>query len=182
MILRGIFSATHDTIDLFGGEELDDHILRARNHALGLIPKDSTMSPIEYYLHKMTSGTEEEKKTFAYELELYGAILNFPTLPIDKIKADLSKRDYFPHAIIIAHYAHHRFFLDDGYIWDNLAAIKDIPMDIVHGKYDLLCPVQNAYRLHEEMDDSDLYIVDGGHSSLDPAIDKKLKEIMSTIK
>ena len=35
MILRGIFSAAHDTIDLFRGEESDDHIIRARKHALG---------------------------------------------------------------------------------------------------------------------------------------------------
>ena len=57
--------------------------------------------------------------------------------------------------------------------------IEDIPIDIIHGAHDQLCPVENAYRLHEEMINSKLHILEGGHSALDPAINQKLKEVMS---
>ena len=181
MILRGIFSATHDTIDLFDDTDLSFQLHEARKRAISMVPDEELVDPIGYFLEKMTNGNDDEKVKFAFELELYGARLNFPDVPEQKIISDLNNRDFFPHAIIMAHFAHNKFFLKDGYLWDNLSMVSEIPTQIVHGNKDLICPVENAYRLHEELNDSNLYIVEGGHSSLDPSIDKKLKEIMAEI-
>lgn len=181
MVLRGIFSATHDTIDLFEASNLPDQIMMARKRALDLVPEDHKRDPIGYYLSKMRDGTKKEQIKYAFELELYGAVLNFPTIPIEQLELDIYKRDYFPHAILLAHYAYNKFFIEDQFIWNNLQLIENIPVDIIHGSIDQVCPVENAYRLHEEMLNSKLHIVEGGHSALDPAINKKLKEVMDAL-
>jgi len=181
MVLRGIFSAAHDTIDLFDATDLPEQIIKARKRALDLVPMDQRENPIGYYLHKMRDGIKKEQVKYAFELELYGAVLNFPTIPIERLELDIYKRDYFPHAILLAHYAHNKFFIEDQYIWNNLRLIQDIPIDIIHGSHDQICPVENAHRLHEEMINSKLHILEAGHSALDPAINQKLKEVMSAL-
>ena len=50
-----------------------------------------------------------------------------------------------------------------------MEAIKDIPGIIVHGRYDMVCPLNNATALHKQWPASELHIVrDAGHSASEP--------------
>ncbi len=51
---------------------------------------------------------------------------------------------------------------------NNIARIADIPGVIVHGRYDLPCPVENAVELHAAWPRSELHIVaNAGHAALE---------------
>ena len=53
-----------------------------------------------------------------------------------------------------------------------------IPCHIVHGRYDLICPAENAWALHKAYPNSKLSIVqDGGHSILDFGLADRVIEI-----
>jgi proline iminopeptidase len=55
--------------------------------------------------------------------------------------------------------------------------IRAIPSTIVHGRYDVICPIQTAYRLHLAWPEADYIVVpDGGHSAFDPAVQSRLIE------
>jgi proline iminopeptidase len=42
---------------------------------------------------------------------------------------------------------------------------------IVHGRYDVICPVRNAWELHKAMPHAELHIIpDAGHSVAEPGI------------
>lgn len=81
--------------------------------------------------------------------------------------------DFFgsPHtalslARIEAHYFVHDSFLEDNQILNNIDTIKDIPGYIVHGRYDIVCPLNNAWELHHAWPASEFYVVpDAGHSA-----------------
>ena len=48
---------------------------------------------------------------------------------------------------------------------------------IVHGRYDVVCPVENAWELHKAWPESDLYIIpDSGHAMSEEGIKDKLIE------
>ena len=67
-------------------------------------------------------------------------------------------------------------------ILDNLSSISNIPMHIVQGRYDVVCPIQSAWDLHKKVKHSKLHIViDAGHSMLEAGIQKKLIEITDLI-
>ena len=100
MILRGIFSATHDTIDLFTEDDSVVSVVEARNRALALVPVEKKENPLAHFLEMMIEGDQVTKEKYAFEFELYGARLNFPDLPEEKIIADIQKRNYFAHALI----------------------------------------------------------------------------------
>ena len=58
--------------------------------------------------------------------------------------------------------------------------IKDIPCTIIHGRYDLVCPIYSALKIKKYWKKANLIITLAGHASSDPqnniAIKKTVKE------
>jgi proline iminopeptidase len=74
-------------------------------------------------------------------------------------------------ARIETHYFVHDSFLKPDQILRDAARLKDIPGVLVHGRYDVVCPLQNAWELHRAWPGSQLEIVpDAGHSATEPGI------------
>jgi proline iminopeptidase len=69
------------------------------------------------------------------------------------------------------HYCINQCFLEPNQILNNLPLIQHLPATIIHGRYDILCPVENAYLLHKSWPNSELNIIrDAGHASSEPGI------------
>lgn len=85
-----------------------------------------------------------------------------------------------PLARIECHYFLNKsFFPDNNYILDNIQKIKDIPLYIVQGEYDIVCPVESAYLIKKALPSAHLEIVTvGGHDrSENPMIQTFIKSI-----
>jgi len=79
-------------------------------------------------------------------------------------------------ARIESHYFMNGGFLDaEHQILARIDRIADIPMTIVQGRYDVVCPMESAWELHRKCPRSRLVVVpDAGHSSLEPGISAAL--------
>jgi len=73
-------------------------------------------------------------------------------------------------ARIEAHYFRHRIFLEPDQLLRGVHRIRQIPATIVHGRYDIICPVKTATDLAQAWPEAELHIVQAGHSAADPAI------------
>jgi len=74
-------------------------------------------------------------------------------------------------ARIECHYFMHDSFLQQDQILDNVHRLRDIPGVIVHGRYDVVCPVEQAWLLQRAWPGAELRVVpDAGHSALEPGI------------
>lgn len=72
-------------------------------------------------------------------------------------------------ARIEAHYFVHNAFLSDNQILDNAHRLETIPGYIVQGRYDMICPLENAWQLHRAWRRAELSIIDdAGHSASEP--------------
>lgn len=73
-------------------------------------------------------------------------------------------------ARIEAHYFVHGGFFDcDDQLLREVERIRTIPSVIVHGRYDVICPLQNAWDLHRAWPEAKLVITpDSGHSAAEP--------------
>ena len=70
-----------------------------------------------------------------------------------------------------AHYFKHRCFLQPDELLNRLDAIRHLPAHIVQGRYDIICPIHTAHRLHLAWPNSRLVAVaDAGHSGMEPGI------------
>lgn len=74
-----------------------------------------------------------------------------------------------------AHFMLNGCFLTNNQILDNCHAIAHIPTVIVHGRYDVVCPIDNAWELHKRLAKSTLHISDAaGHASAEPQTKDRL--------
>jgi len=90
--------------------------------------------------------------------------------------------DFFgsPHvalslARIEAHYFFHQTFLQPDQLLRDVSRLNGIPGIIVHGRYDVVCPIQNAWELARAWPDARLEIIpDAGHSAAEPGTSSAL--------
>lgn len=74
-------------------------------------------------------------------------------------------------ARIETHFFMHDAFIEANQILDNMDKIANLPGIIVHGRYDMVCPLDNAVALYDVWPESELKIIrDAGHSSREPGI------------
>lgn len=68
-------------------------------------------------------------------------------------------------ARIETHYFSNDCFIEDNQILNNIKKIRHLPIFLIHGRYDMICPLENAWTLHSACPASELIIVrDAGHS------------------
>lgn len=97
-------------------------------------------------------------------------------------------------ARILVHYMINGGFLgasgeasrDNNYILDNVARLREIPVNIVHGRYDRVCHLYQAEALVRALRSTDnkevnYFITTAGHSSFEPETDTRLHTIMSEL-
>lgn len=78
-------------------------------------------------------------------------------------------------ARIEAHYFINHAFMDTNQLLNNAERIRHIPTVIVHGRYDMVCPIEQAFALHQQLPNAELHIVrDAGHSAFEPGITDNL--------
>jgi proline iminopeptidase len=95
-----------------------------------------------------------------------------------KLKPNKSVIDHFEeghHALAMAriecHYFTHDCWLMENQLLRDVPNIRHIPTWIIHGRYDVICPVKNAWDLHEAFPEANLQIVpNAGHAYDEPGI------------
>ncbi len=88
-----------------------------------------------------------------------------------------SDRFALAFARIENHYFVNDAFLRESPILEGLEKISHLPAVIVHGRYDVVCPVANAWELHAAWPGSELHIVaDAGHAMSEPGTTHHLVE------
>lgn len=74
-------------------------------------------------------------------------------------------------ARIECHYFMNQSFLRPNQVLDDLEKILHLPATIIHGRYDMVCPVEQAIELSDAWPDAELRIIaDAGHSAFEPGI------------
>lgn len=78
-------------------------------------------------------------------------------------------------ARIECHYFINQAFMHSNQLLEDAYRLAEIPGVIVHGRYDVICPVDQACLLHQEWPKSELKIIpDAGHAASEPGITKAL--------
>ena len=77
-------------------------------------------------------------------------------------------------------------FLAENEILEGMGALKDIPGVIIHGRYDMVCPVSQAFDLHRAWPGSRLKVIrDAVHASSEPstlaALVQATDDLLSTL-
>ena len=83
---------------------------------------------------------------------------------------------------IETHYARHHYFIEENTILQQIHAIPEVPIVIIHGRRDLTCTLDAAWQLHQALPRSELQIVhEGGHLASEPAMVDALVNATNTM-
>lgn len=166
LFLRGIFMVRPQEIHWFYQEGASRIYPDAWEKYLEAIPASEHGDLVKAYYKRLTSDNLDTRKKAA---KAWATWEGSTSKLIPNIKmAESYGEDKFADAFarIECHYfINNCWFETDSWILDNAKTIAHIPTFIVHGRYDVVCCVENAWDLHKALPQSELKIVeDAGHS------------------
>lgn len=168
IILRGIFLGSESenrwVAELGGVGRLYPDLWK---DYISVIPKENRQHIMNYYYNKIRSNNLEEQKKYVLEWENYEERLSYEITP-PRLTLDDVNDQMIAAALIETEYFTHHLFLKPYQLIEQVRRIRHIPAVIIQGRHDLLCPLENAYRLHQVWPEAEFYITEGaGHSAYD---------------
>ena len=130
---------------------------------------------IEAYHELLTSDNEISRMRAAEAWSVWeGRTSNLQTDP-DTVNHFSDPYHALAMARIECHYFYHNAFIENNQILNNSKAIAHLPISIVQGRYDMVCPINQAIELHDKLPHATLHICNNaGHSAMELEISQAL--------
>ncbi|NLW96171.1 MAG: prolyl aminopeptidase [Xanthomonadaceae bacterium] len=169
LVLRGIFMLRHWELQWFYQEGASRLFPEAWQQYLAAIPEDERHDLVAAYHRRLTSDDEATRLAAARAWSVWEAATSFLHIDPDFVDSHEDPRFALAFARIENHYFTHKgFFEVDDQLLRDAYRIAGIPGVIVHGRYDVICPVQNAWDLHQAWPKAELVITPtSGHSAFE---------------
>lgn len=171
LILRGIFLCREDDIQWFYQSGASRLFPDLWEHFLAPIPVAERHDLLTAYYHRLTSSNELERLRAAKAWSVWeGSTLTLESNP-SVIEHFGEARIALSLARIECHYFFNHCFMEPGQLLRDAGRLHSIPGVIVHGRYDVVCPLDNAWALHQAWPQAELRIVTpAGHAVSEPGI------------
>jgi proline iminopeptidase len=171
LVLRGIFLCRPEEIKWFYQEGAHQIFPDVWEEFIAPIPVDEREDMVSAFYKLLTSPDMDLRLTAAKAWSGWeGATIRL--LPEPSVKAAFQD-DHMALSIarIECHYFVNGSFLRPDQLLEDVSKIRHIPCMIVHGRYDVVCPVKNAWDLKSRWPEAELMIVpDAGHAVDEPGI------------
>lgn len=176
MVLRGTFLSRSKELEWFLGDSNGPAMMfpEAYAHFIEGIPAPHNAEQISHHYYKWLQAEDEitrfnaSKRWYQWEerlsrLTLPNSISDYAHQGALALMTSL--------ALMECHYILHRCFINDDSILGNIHRLQGIPATIIHGRYDMICPLETAFQLHKAWPTSQLQIIpEAGHSMSEPSI------------
>lgn len=177
LILRGIFLCRPHEIEWFYQQGASRLAPDYWQDYIAVIPEHERDNMVQAFYKRLTSADEVERMAAAKAWSVWEG----------RTASLLGRQEVVEHfadpytalsiARIECHYFMNNAFLEDNQLLSRASLLAAIPGVIVHGRYDLICPLENAWQLHQAWPQSRLRIIDAaGHAASEPGILSALVE------
>lgn len=176
LILRGVFLLRHKDVHWFYQYGTSELFPEAWQEYLKPIPEAERGDLVQAYHKRLTADDPQVRLEAARAWSVWeGSCVKLIPDP-SFIDAFNASEFALAFARIECHYFVNKgFFRSDNQLIEDAHKIAHIPCVIVHGRYDAVCPAENAFALHKALPLSTLYMVpDAGHSAYEPGIEREL--------
>jgi proline iminopeptidase len=170
LILRGIFLMQWLEIDWFLNR-MGLIFPEAAAGFVGFVPEAERGDLLDAYWRRLNSPDAAVRIAAARSWSVYeGACSSLLPNP-DLISAASEDTHALGLARIEAHYFKNNLFQPDSLLLDQIGRIRHLPAVIIQGRYDIVCPIVTADRLHQAWPEAEYRVIpDAGHSAMEPGI------------
>ncbi len=172
MVLGGIFTGTQTENDFLFKGGWKDYFPDVWDQFLTRTPKSHHGNPMNFHQQKALGKDKSAAKKSIYAIsELEGSLLS-----LDDRHTPQNYQDFDTTQMLIEiHFTSNNCFLPENYIFDNAKKLS-MPIWLVQGRYDVVCPPVTAYQLNKLLPNSHLIFTQAGHSN-----DRSNYEVSKTI-
>lgn len=169
LILRGIFLCRQCDIDWLYKDGANRVFPDYWEEFVGHIPESERDNILQAYYSRLTGEDELARMAAAKHWSAWEGNCSKLRPSPDALAKFTKPHNALALSRIELHYFMNKGFIDENHILNNMHLIKDIPGLIIHGRYDMVCPLNNALALHQQWPAAELHIVrDSGHSASEP--------------
>ncbi len=171
LILRGVYTVTRAELDWYYRFGVSEMFPEKWERFVAPIPPAERGDMIAAYRKRLTSAELDAQIEAARAWSLWeGETITLLPSP-DNSQSFGEDRFALAFARIENHYFTHRCWLEEGQLLRDAGRLAGIPGAIIHGRYDMPCPLRYAYELHKAWPDAEFQIVEGaGHAYSEPGI------------
>lgn len=182
LVLRGIFMLRRWELEWFYQEGASRLFPDAWEKYLAPIPETERADLIAAYHRRLTSDDPVVRQAAARAWSVWEATTSFLQANLEHVAHAAEDEFSLAFSRIECHYFVNGGFFDRAsQLLDDASKIRHLPTTIVHGRYDVVCPVQTAWDLKRALPSADLRIVpDAGHSAFEPGIQRELVSATDT--
>ena len=164
MILRGVFLARQKDLDWYtkdGAGRIFPEKWEQLSHCTPHLTENNFLND----LHKGIFGTD---KTIQQQIakawsEWGGQVALMQQYREDKENTERSEK-MIQQAQMEIHYAHNNYFINENQVLDNCNRLQAIPSIIIHGRNDLVCPLEAGLSLHRALPKAEyIVLANAGH-------------------
>lgn len=160
MVLTGIFTGTKQEADWIFNGRFKEFFPDVWQKFLDQTPPEHHQNPAQYHIDRI-HGTNEQMTADSARII---SDLELSIMSLDDRYTPFSPEGYDPtHARLETHYIANNCFLEDGYILNNASKLT-MPIWLVQGRYDFVCPPSIAWNLHNALPNSKLSFTMDNHS------------------
>ncbi|MGK2232594.1 MAG: proline iminopeptidase [Colwellia sp.] len=171
LILRGIFLARQQDIDWFYSENgAAKTYPEAWRYLVEHLPISQQAEPISAIYQQLSSDNSQPSNGMLKRIQFWEASLVYwqKLLTLDDISIT---EDEKTSAIIQLYYSMNQCFIEQAPILEHIDKIRHIPTTIIHGRQDMVCPVEQAWLLKQCWPEAELSIIEmAGHVASEPKI------------
>lgn len=169
LVVRGIFLLRRWELEWFYQEGCSRLFPDAWEKYLAPIPEVERGDIMSAYHRRLTSDDESVRLAAAQAWSIWEASTSFLLQDDDFINSHEDAHFALSFARIENHYfVNGGFFEVEGQLLRDAHKLKGIPGVIVHGRYDVVCPIANAWDLHKVWPEAKLIISPtSGHSAFE---------------
>jgi len=175
LILRGIFLARNKDVQWFYQQGTSRLFPDYWEKFIKPIPESERGDMVQAYSKQLTGDDEMQQLRAAKAWSIWEGMT--ATLETDKsvVESFANPHSALSIARIECHYFMHDCWLKPDQLINDIQAIRHIPGYIVHGRYDVICPVEQAWELSKAWPEAELSIVsDAGHAVVERGITQEL--------
>ena len=182
LILRGLFLGQKEEIEFFYQKGASFFYPEKFEEFVMILSEEERKDVVNSFYKKLTSKDLEQRQTAARHWSMWEASC-LKLINTEKSAKEFAKDSRLESlARIEAHYFVNGCFIKPNQLLDEAYKLKNIPITCVHGRYDLICPFENAYRLKKVLPHVDLHVAkSSGHSGFEPEILSLLLNALTSI-
>ncbi len=182
LIVRGIFLGRPKDIDWFYQEGASRIYPDYWQHFLEPIEEDKRDNLLAAY-HEILTGKNEIARSRAAKAWSTWEGMTANLIPKNSVLDHFTDlHNALSIARIEAHYFVNENFLSDNQLVRNADKLTDIPGIIIHARYDMICPIEQAFELHQAWQTAVLEIIPAsGHAASEPAMIDALVKATDTM-